>query len=247
MPAAKSKRPADVSEERGLGATPSSRSEWLTRSAVGSADGSWELLADPDTEFGAGYHYFLDHLTLIDGSLVMLGRLHTEGDLDQCSFDSWLSNDGRSWERVRVPVTVDGRITQVAATGGAGLAVLSTTESAGVDEPKPFAVSTSPDGRTWTTVELSSAGQARGVVVTDDGFVVYGLDGTIEDGPVPTRWVSADGITRESHESDLPADLIIDTYLRDVIVPVTEIGDGYVAMIGTTLYASGLDWPAAGG
>ena len=28
----------------------------------------------------------------------------------------------------------------VAATGGAGLAVLSTTESAGVDEPKPFAV-----------------------------------------------------------------------------------------------------------
>ena len=84
------------------------------------------------------------------------------------------------------------------------------------------------------------------MVVTDDGFVVYGLDGTIEDGCLGTVGV-ADGITRESHESDLPADLIIDTYLRDVIVPVTEIGDGYVAMIGTTLYASGLDWPAAGG
>lgn len=205
------------------------------------ADGTWDYIVEPGTPFGDGWHYAIEHLTAADGMFVTLGRA-SASELGSGDAVAWLSPDGHDWEPVYIALTgEDGDLYQL-VTGGAGFAALGKARVEAELEKVVVAVST--DGRTWTTTVLTEAGQARGVVVDDDGFRVFGLDGDAPDS-VSTMWTSADGVSWEAEEIDLPTALIVDQYLPSVWMPVIPFGDGLLIMIGGVLYANGLDWPPA--
>lgn len=223
---------------------------WFTPGATGygdgylaalGADGSWDLVAEPGTPYGDGWHLRMDRLEQAGDALLVLSQLGSETGSED-GFDAWISDDGRAMEHVHVPVTESGRVHYIDAAGGAGLAVLSWVQAD--PEHDVVTVSTSADGRTWMTTVLSEAGQARGVVVDHEGFRVFGLDGHIPDA-VSTMWISNDGVSWTAEEIGLPADLALDRYRPDVTLPVTAFGDGLVTILDDIVYVSGLDWPAA--
>lgn len=227
-----------------------------------TADGVWDYIVESGTPFGDGWHHHLERLTSIDGTLVALGIASLDGEVSDAGtsvdddgdghadrtsgggFHAWLSADGHDWEPVQVMLSEEERVSRHQfAVGGAGLAALGAAQ---VEmEVEKVIVATSTDGRSWTTTMLTEEGQARGIVVDDDGFRVFGLDGRAPD-TVSTMWTSTDGVTWDAEEIDLPTGLIADEFFPSVQVPVTPIGEGLVTVVRNQLYVSGLDWPAAG-
>lgn len=205
--------------------------------AVLKADGTWDYIVEPGTPFGEGWHHHLERLVSVDGTFVALGIASLDdrasdagilidddedGHADRTAgggFHAWLSADGHDWEPVQVRLSEEGRIrSHQFAVGSAGLAALGTTQVEA--EVEKLIIATSADGRSWTTTVLTDEGQARGLVVDDDGYRVFGLDGRAP-GTVSTMWTSTDGVTWNAEEIDLPTGLIADEYFPSVQMPVT--------------------------
>jgi len=194
--------------------------------AVGDEDGRWTPVSAPKAPYRVKGGTLPQVVVTAGGGLVAVGRSYAGYPLR-----AWTSADGTSWTGTDVPAAADAGIPTItgAVADERGIVVVGREEGASGAVP---VVWFSVDGTSWErTVLPPGLGQADSVVSDAAGFTVYGLaQGALG------AWTSPDG--RAWTQAPAPA-VAIDP------ATVVTVGDGSVALTGTGLATSGLDWPEA--
>lgn len=137
----------------------------------------------------------------IDGTTVVAVGVAYEysndGELLTITGASWLSRDGRTWERGAENEGHEGAWISSAAQTDAGWVAVGLDQTVEAEPADEMAAWTSPDGLSWTRVPTSSIerafdGAATQVAWTGDRLVATGTVSS-EGGSSVAAWLSTDG------------------------------------------------------
>jgi hypothetical protein len=155
----------------GVGSAPGEHGEGVAAIWISSNAENWERIDPTSSAFGstAGYDVIMLDVAVGPNALVAVG---SDGGTQAAV---WTSTDGRSWARVdtsQQPLESTTSLGAIAAIHGGFMAV---GPHGFVDQAeRPVTLWTSPDGVSWSRVQVIGAGYAQSMVVTEAGITVAG-------------------------------------------------------------------------